>query len=180
MLAAAGSLFLCICLLVGLSVIGYVRFLRLHADSMAPAIQGDDDICVERLTYLFRQPRRGDIIIFKANDIPQAKLGELYVKRVVGLPGERLRLSGGTLYVNEQPVLLRNRAGDIRYASSTFGTYLRDDGDACMVPEATYFVLGDNPIRSFDSRMWGSVPASAVVGRVAFCYEPAKDAGWVR
>lgn len=165
--------------LIALRVAGLIAFYRLPTASMAPAINRDDNICVEGITYLRRPPARGEIIAFKSDGLPDTTPGEKYVKRVVGLPGEQLRITGGTLYVNDEPVSLRNKDGEIRY-TNTVGLHLRREDKTFVVPADSYFVLGDNSPNSADSRVWGAIPARAVAGRVVFCYLPAADAGRIR
>ena len=178
--AALGALgLLGLVALIALRVAGLIAFYRLPTASMTPAINRDDNICVEGITYLYRQPVRGEIIAFKSDGLPGMPPGEKYVKRVVGLPGERLRVSGGTLYVNDEPASSCNKNGEIHYTDG-LGTHLRREDETFTVPADSYFVLGDNSPVSADSRTWGAIPARAVVGRAVFCYAPAADAGWIQ
>ena len=165
--------------LVALRVAGLIAVYKIPSATMAPAINRNDDIFVEGLTYLHRRPARGEVITFKNDGLPGVSPGEKYVKRLVGLPGDRLRIAGGTLYVNDETAFFRNKNGEIHYTNG-IGTHLRREDETFVVPADSYFVLGDNSPVSADSRIWGAIPAHSVVGRAVFCYEPAADAGWIR
>ena len=146
---------------------------------MAPAIQAGDQVVMEHFTYLRHSPQRGDIVVFATDKIP-GRSGQKYVKRMVGLPGETLRLSDGVLYANGEPISLRNKEGEIKYTfSPSFAKYLRNAQDTVTVPPGCYFVLGDNSQRSADSRMWGFLPATSVMGRIVWCYWPPAHVGRV-
>lgn len=135
-------------LALGFLVRAAVHIYSIPSESMAPTLEVGDQIVVTR--YLGSAPQRGDVIVFRspADD-------ELMVKRVIGLPGDlvdsrlgRVRVGGYTL---PEPYVLRQAAtGAI---------------DQQVVPQESYFVLGDNRDDSVDSRSWGVVPRSMVVGR---------------
>jgi signal peptidase I len=166
--------------LVALRITGQVRPFSVPSGGMAPAIERGDHVIMEHFSYLRQAPARGDLLVFDTSEIP--KLGnQTYVKRLVGLPGETLRLDDGKLYVNGEPVVLRNKAGDIKYThlSAYSSKYLRNGPETVTVPPGSYFVLGDNSSHSADSRIWGFVPAESVLGRVVWCYWPPQHAGRV-
>ena len=144
--------------LTALVITRQVRVFSVPNAAMAPAIQAGDHVVMEHLTYLRHPPQRGDIMVFDTDEIPG--LGrETYVKRVVGLPGETLRLDNGALYVNGERTSLRNKAGEIKYASSpSLAKYLRSARDTVTVPPGCYFVLGDNSARSADRSVLGLRP----------------------
>jgi signal peptidase I len=156
---------------IGLRVLGLLIPYNVPTGAMSPAIEPGDRILMEGFTYLARKPARGDIIVFKTDDIPALASRTTYVMRLVGLPNDRLRLSDGVLYVNDQPLSLHNRMGPIRYLAVPGIRYLSGDTEA-IVPDGHYFVLGDQSARSADSRYWGFVPDKSVRGRAAFCYWP--------
>jgi signal peptidase I len=157
--------------------------LRMTTSPMSPAIMAGDCVIVDVFRKSPPPVSRGEIVVFTNDGI--SGIGEgLHVERLVGLPGETLRLVDGTLYVNGVPVTLKNRNGDIQYAppvytGSTSGHYLQNAAETLTVPEGCYFVLGDNTYHSLDSRYWGLVPATSLCGRVKWRYWPANRAGRV-
>ncbi len=134
------------------------------SESMEKTIMTGDRIFGFRLSYRFEDPERGDIVIFKYPDDPQQK--ELYIKRIIGLPGETVEISGGKVYIDgaTQPL-------DDSFCPETpigdFGPY--------EVPEGEYFMLGDNRNCSKDSRFWENtyVRADQIVGKALIRYYPS-------
>jgi signal peptidase I len=159
---------------------GLVRPLHVTAGSMAPAIRPGDNVLMEKITFFARSPRRGDIVVFRAVSMPPFEDGVLYPKRVVGLPGDLLRLAEGKLYVNETPLTFTNRDGEIHYVSLPGSKYLASSDETVIVPTGHYFVLGDNSADSLDSRFAGFLPGKNIVGRMWFCYWPPGHVGSVR
>jgi signal peptidase I len=126
----------------------------------------DDRVIANRLAYRFRDPRRGDIIVFhappKALKVCQPAEGTVFVKRLIGLPGETVRSRDGHIWIDGrrlvEPYLDRDLLG------GTSGTW--------HVPKGHYFMLGDNRADSCDSRDWGPVARSALIGPVLLTYWP--------
>ena len=170
--------------LVTLVVLRLGRWVMVYdvpAAGMAPTIEKGDKI----LMTGFKKVQRGDVIVFVTDDIPYlTRPGSpptTYVKRLVGLPGEKLRLTDGSLYVNGERIELTNKNGPIRYSHFQFGArYLVDDTEIVTVPDDAYFVLGDNTGQSADSRFFGFVPMKSVLGRAVSCYWPPAHAGPLR
>jgi signal peptidase I len=125
-----------------------------------------DRVLVNRLAYRFRSPRRGDVVVFEAPTKALARCGAggAYVKRIVGLPGETVRLADGYLSIDGKPLddnaYIRSRA-QRGVASGSW-----------KVPDGRYFLLGDNRNDSCDSRTWGSVARSSLIGPVVATYWP--------
>jgi signal peptidase I len=101
--------------LMGLHMVGLLQAFKIPTRSMSPALEQGDHVYSEGVSYLIRKPRRGDLIAFWVDEVPKIREPLVYMKRVAGLPGERLRLSKGVLYVNDEPVALRNKAGEILF-----------------------------------------------------------------
>jgi len=124
-----------------------------------------------------REPQRWDIVVFKSAE-DGAKFNTL-IKRVVGLPGERVHIADGRVHINGEPLELPEGMPDVYYtAPYSFGNYsnmkygiLEDDLHA-VVPENHYLLLGDNSAQSRDGRVWGWMPNERIVGRAACIWWP--------
>lgn len=160
--------------LVGLRLAGLLIPYSSPTDSMVPALRKGDQFLMEGITYHFHKPRRGDLVVFTLPDPNQP--GVIYVMRLVGLPGETLRISDGKLYVNDKPVTLNNRDGEINFTQKMQFNYL-PEGRSFTIPDGHYFVIGDNLEHSADSRVWGPLPAENLMGRVAYIFGPWESAG---
>jgi signal peptidase I len=138
---------------------------RVYGQSMEPNLHTDQRLVVEKLSYNFHGPRRGDIVVLK---VPQAGSG-LLIKRVIGLAGEKVEIKGGKVHINDQPL-------EEPYISQQ---PQRDMG-AIVVPPEHVFVLGDNRGASNDSRSFGPVPLDNIVGRAWFSYWPLDQIGFLQ
>jgi len=120
---------------------------------MSPHIIEGEYVLIDTLVYRWKSPTRGDIIAFRH----ERSAPSIYLKRVVGVPGDRIEIRSGVVYVNGAQL-------DERYVQ------FRDTRSAApaVVPAGSYYVLGDNRANSDDSRTWGFVPAGDVVGRARF------------
>jgi signal peptidase I len=129
-----------------------------------------DRVIANRLVYRFHDPRRGDIIVFKAPPRVEAACGTggTLVKRIVGLPGENVSMRNGYLFIDR-----------VRLAEPYLGPGYRghESGDWGRIPSDAYFVLGDNRQMSCDSRSWGVVPRSNIIGRAEVTYWPPERVG---
>ncbi|HIE11993.1 MAG TPA: signal peptidase I [Desulfotomaculum sp.] len=128
------------------------------SSSMMPTLLQGDRIIVSKLSYYFHPPERGDIIVFH---FPLNKKKN-YVKRLVGLSGETVQLSGGSLFIDGRRV-------PEPYLPP--GTCFADYGPV-KVPEDAYFMLGDNRMNSEDSRVWGFLDRELIVGKAVVLYWP--------
>jgi signal peptidase I len=141
----------------------------LHCAKPADFCQGrfSDRVIADRLAYRFRDPERGEIVVFDAPPAAQrCGLGEgssTFVKRLIGLPGELVSERDGIVYVDGERLVEHYVDPSLRGHES--GRWLR-------VPRGHYFVLGDNRIHSCDSRRWGTVPRSSLIGPVILTYWP--------
>ena len=132
--------------------------IRVELISMQPTLYPGDYVIVNKLAYRFNhQPERGDVIVFRYPPNPEAIP---YIKRIIGLQGDKIHIADGKVYVNGQlvvePYLVvsTNRGGD------------------WTVPDGQLFVMGDNRNNSSDSRSWGFVPLENIIGRAELIYLP--------
>jgi signal peptidase I len=162
---------------------------RIPSASMEPALNcarpgadclgsTSDRVLVNRLAYRFGNPQRGQIVVFtapaEANDCERGDAGMTFVKRLIGLPGDTVREDDNGFILIRRPgtsawtrlkepyVTTSARAADTRHFGTTWKT----------VPKGEYFLLGDNRAESCDSRTWGAVPRSSLIGPVILTYWP--------
>jgi signal peptidase I len=137
---------------------------RVFGQSMEPNLHTDQRIVVEKLSYRFHLPQRGDIVVLR---LPQ-NTTELLIKRVVALPGETVEVHSGRVWVDGQPL-------DEPYLTQpTLG-----EMPALTVPDESVFVLGDNRGFSNDSRAFGPVPMELIMGHAWLSYWPPDKIGVV-
>ncbi len=153
-------------------------------------VEAGDQIFCDRLSYAFSQPKADDVFVFVTTGIPGIEMrlnpqlgSQCYVKRLAGLPGETLRIDPPCLFINgalpSQPGFLKVISAINGYHGYSNGTFYGDAAPYLGSPEATFrvppesfFALGDNSYNSSDSRYWGVVPQSNVLGRAFFVYWP--------
>ncbi len=129
---------------------------RVYNISMRPTLEDGELLFVNRLAYKLGKPQRGDIIVFHFNE----QTGEDYIKRIIGLPGETIRVENGIVYVNDTALT----EPYIAAAPAYNGTW--------VVPDGHIFVLGDNRNNSEDSHRFDAIPLDSVVGKALFIYWP--------
>lgn len=133
---------------------------RVYGQSMEPNIHSDQRLVIEKVSYMFHGPRRGDIVVLK---LPEHE-SELLIKRVIALPGERVEIREGKVYVDgtvlPEPYLTQNTPGHMAPE---------------VVPPFHVFVMGDNRGASNDSRSFGMVPLDHIVGKAWVSYWPLSD-----
>ncbi len=155
---------------------------RIPSSSMEPTLHcaepGDgcvagfsDRVLANRFVYRFKDPGRGDIIVFDTPPAAQARCGAggTFVKRLIGLPGERIAERNGVITINGKR-LREPYLPDEARANGTFPER--------KVPEGHYFMLGDNRGQSCDSRVWGAVPRGNIIGEVFAVYWPPQRIGF--
>jgi signal peptidase I len=130
--------------------------------SMEPRIESDEFVLINALAYRFGPPRRGDIIAFRH----ERSAPSVYLKRVIGVPGDRIEIVRGNVSVNGAALV----EPYVAYPDAR-------SFPAVTVPPDAYYVLGDNRAKSDDSRAWGFVPASDVIGRALVGVWPPSHAG---
>jgi signal peptidase I len=149
-------------LLIFVLVRAVVENYRVEGSSMEPNLVGGEYLIVNKALYALRPAERGDIIVFRAPKSPDKN----FVKRIIGLPGEKVELRAGQVYVNDK--LLYEPYIDARFGYSW--------GPA-VVGSDQLFVLGDNRNNSSDSHSWGMLPELNVIGKAWICYWPPNSWG---
>ncbi len=140
------------------------------SDSMVPTLVKDDRLIIDKLSYRFGQPQRGDIVVFNPTEALAAqKFKDAFIKRVVGLPGERIEVKEGKVLVNDQPIAENYTAELPNYNWKYEG----------VIPANSYIVFGDNRNNSYDSHYWGLVPKEKLVGRAIVRFWPPKRVGGI-
>lgn len=126
--------------------------------SMVPNFHNKEYLIVEKLSYRFGSPERGDVIVFKYPNDPS----QYFIKRIIGLPGERVRIADGRVYIHNQehPEGFRLNEDFIDNQPVTFG------GTETTLGTDQYYVLGDNRLQSSDSRVWGVLERKEFIGKV--------------
>ena len=140
-----------------------VQVARVDGLSMAPTLDDQDRLIVNKLVYQFGDPQPGDIVMLYYPVDPD----KMFVKRVIAQEGDTVRIVDGRVYVNELPL-----ADD--YVPSEFRSH--DDLGPTVVQPGYYFVMGDHRNNSLDSRHWGPVPKKYIVGKVNVRWWPLQDA----
>jgi len=133
---------------------------RVEGFSMVPSLQDGEFVLVNRMAYRLGQPQRGDIIVFHH---PTDQNQEDLIKRVIGLPGDEVRVEGGVVYVNGTALKETYIAAAPAYT------------DSQTVPDGKLYVLGDNRNNSSDSHAWGFVLYKDVIGKAILIYWPLKE-----
>lgn len=138
--------------------------------SMENTIMSGSRMIGFRVAYWFSEPKRGDIVIFRYPDDPS----QLFVKRVIGLPGETVEIIDGVTYINGEVL-------EEDYINENYRLMPKDSEDygPYTVPEQSYFMMGDNRGNSKDSRKWNNtyVTKDAIIGKAWLCYWPFSDFG---
>jgi len=124
-------------------------------ESMEPNFHDGEYLIVDELSYQFREPIRGEVIIFRYPLNP----GEFFIKRIIGLPGE-------TVEIQNSKVTIKTASGETALAESYLPSSTKTLPNAIIaLQENEYFVMGDNRPKSSDSRFWGTLPKNKIMGR---------------
>lgn len=133
--------------------------------SMFPNFHDGEYVLTNLISLRFENLKRGDVVVFSAPPDPEKD----FIKRVIGLPGDSVTLKDGDVYINGQ------KLDESVYLSSdvkTYGGSFLKEGDTYTVPVGNYIVMGDNRPYSSDSREWGPVKFSLIIGKSFFVYWP--------
>ncbi len=140
------------------------------SESMLPTLKVNDRLIIDKVSYRLNPPQRGDVVVFNPTKaLEDQNYHDAFIKRVIGLPGDRVEVRGGQVIVN--------------------GTVLRENYiqerpqyqlDTVVVPPDQYMVLGDNRNNSYDSHYWGFVPKDKIIGRAVVRFWPLDRLGGIQ
>ncbi|TGE35571.1 signal peptidase I [Desulfosporosinus fructosivorans] len=142
-----------------------VAAVNVPSGSMLPTIQLQDRLVVDKLSFKLTEINRGDVIVFRPLTSVDSS-GDFWIKRVIGLPGDKVEIKDGEVFINDHAL---TESYEMEKPNYTYGPL--------MIPKDSYFVLGDNRNNSLDSHYWGVLPAENVVGRALFRYWPLDHFG---
>ena len=137
------------------------------SSSMEPTLQINDRLIIEKMTYRFNKPERGDVVVFNATDtLKEQNFHDAFIKRIIGLPGDKVVVRNGQVKVNGE--IIRE-------------VYIKEKPNynygPVIVPQGNYLVLGDNRNNSYDSHYWGFVPKDKIIGRAFVRFWPPQRVG---
>lgn len=143
--------FITIVIIIIILKIFVFNFILVKGDSMNPKYKNNDFMFLNKIIYSFKPIRRGEVIVLKYrnNDL---------IKRVIGLPNDKIKVENGILYINKKEV-------KENYINSYTASY---DFDEITLKDNEYFVMGDNRYNSYDSRNFGTITKNNIIGRVEF------------
>lgn len=155
-------------LLLTLVIFLLIRFavqnFRIEGYSMEPNFHDGQFLLVNKVVYMLHPPQRGDVVVFRYPNNPSRD----FIKRIIGLPGDRVQITDGTVLINGEPL---PEAYPLNPGSYSYGPV--------VVSPDEYFVLGDNRNNSSDSHSWGLLPAKNIIGKAWISYWPPQLMGFV-
>ena len=141
------------------------------SNSMLPTLHIGDRLVVEKVSYLFQSPQKGDIVVFEPPEQLQSlgyRKDQVFIKRIIGKPGQIVSVNNGKVYINEQPLSEDYIAEPPAYQLVPV-----------QIPQNEFFVMGDNRNDSNDSHVWGFLPKQNIIGRAVFRFFPFDRIGLV-
>lgn len=155
----------------GILAIGIRTFVAearyIPSESMLPTLEVQDRLIIEKISYLFKDPKRGDVVVFQPTEIlEQQNYKDAFIKRVIGIPGDTVVVKDGRVYVNDQEL-----EENYIYETPEY------DYGPVSIPDDHYLVLGDNRNNSYDSHYWGFVPREKLIGKAFVRFWPFNRVG---
>ena len=152
-------------LMIFFLVRAFIQNFRIEGTSMEPNLHNGQYLIINKLAYHLHPPARGDIIVFRYPHNPKRD----FIKRVIGLPGEKVEVRRGRVFINGQEL---NEPYPLKAGAYSWGPQI-------LGPDE-YFVLGDNRNNSSDSHSWGALPRANIIGKAWVCYWPPRYWGLIR
>jgi signal peptidase I len=152
-----------ISLFLALGIRSFVAEARyIPSGSMEPTLQINDRLLIDKISYDFTAPQRGDVVVFNpTRTLREQNFHDAFIKRIIGLPGETVKVSKGQVWINGSPLKEKYIEAPPNYRWGPV-----------VVPANSYLVLGDNRNNSYDSHYWGFVPRNDIVGKAIFRFYP--------
>jgi signal peptidase I len=161
------------------------------SSSMEPTLLINDRLIIEKMSYRFHEPKRGDVVVFAPTPaLAENGYNEAFIKRIIGVPGDEVQLKDGQVLIENNPLKENYTSGDktdLAYPRYLDGITIENKsicGDqepflsgVVTIPEDSYLVLGDNRANSYDSRCWGLVPKDKIIGRAFVRFWPPQRVG---
>ncbi len=156
-------------LIIAVAIAGFIILflyqpVKVEGNSMQPNLEDQERIFINKFVYRLEPVARGDVVVFRYPRDPSKS----YIKRVVGVPGDRVRVSAGRVYLSGEAL----REDYVSAAESDLRSY-----PEITVPAGAYYVMGDHRMMSNDSREFGPVPERYIYGKAVFVYWPVERAG---
>ena len=157
--------------LAALLIISFIiTHTQVPTESMMPVINPGDHLIVNRVPYYYRDPVRGEIIVFEHN-------GEYLIKRVIGEPGDQINILDGSIYINGS---LLDETAYLSEQNVTFPFTQSAIEFPYTVPKGCYFVLGDHRRNSSDSRVFGAISRKSIIAKAGYRIFPIDDIGIIK
>jgi signal peptidase I len=168
-----------IVLALSIFVISYLFLFQPHqvkGSSMVPNFHTDEFLLTDKISYRFNPPKQGDVIVFKAPPSEACAESECeYIKRIIGVPGDKIRLTAGYIYVNDKKL-------NEPYLDPSVTTYPEGffaENQILTLKTNEYFVCGDNRPASRDGRAFGPIKRDAIIGKAWLRYWPPSKIGFI-